>query len=234
MIVRHFSDPRPDEVTRPDINPYLEAHRAFGDEILPTDAALAHAGRWHEVFRREGSTPRAPLHLEIGSGNGFYLSGMARVHPECDWLGIELRYKRVVLVAKKLRTLGVTNARVARFDATHLDKLFGEGELAGVHINHPDPWAKDKHAKHRLIGRGLLEMLAPRMAAGAELRLKTDFPPHIDALLEAAEGLFDVRDVRADLATQGAPWPDEVVTNYQRKADERGVPVGAAWLTRRG
>ena len=229
MIQRPIRDLRPDEVARPDINPYLATHRDFGMEVLTTDDALAARGRWHEVYGRA-----APLHLEIGSGNGFYLAGMAAQHPDRDWLGLELRYKRVVLAAKKLRGQGSTNARVARFDATHLARLFTPGQLAGVHINHPDPWAKDKHAKHRLIGRAFLEILAPLMAPGAELRLKTDFPPHVEALLEAAPGLFCVRDVRADVAREGAPWPDEVVTNYQRKAAARGVAVGAAWLTREG
>ncbi len=227
MIRRPFTDHAPDAMPMPGLNPYVAEHASFGREILPATEALSWKDRWSEWFGRT-----APLHLEIGSGNGFYLSGMAGQHPEADWVGLEIRYKRVVLAARKLRGLGLTNACVVRFDATHLHQLFPVGSLAGVHINHPDPWARDKQAKHRLIGREFLELLAPLMQPGAELRLKTDFPPHITALLEAAPGLFTMKAVHGDVLAEGAPWPDDVRTNYQRKADEKGVAVGAVWLVR--
>ncbi len=227
MIRRPLTDKPAGAMPMPALNPYVAEHRIFGREAMATTDATAWRDRWPEWFGRA-----APLHLEIGCGNGFHLSGMAALHPECDWIGIEIRYKRVVLTARKLRGLGLHNAVAIRFDATHLDSLVPPGSLSGVHIHHPDPWAKDKQAKHRLIGRPFLELLAPCMKPDADLRLKTDFPPHVDALLEAAGGLFTVRDVRTDVAVQGPPWPDDVVTNYQRKAMERAAPVHAAWLTR--
>jgi tRNA (guanine-N7-)-methyltransferase len=228
MRTRHFTDRLPEEMANPELNPYVASHRTFGPEVLPASEASGYRGRWHARFGRT-----APIHLEVGSGSGFYLSGMAAQHPEADWIGIELRYKRVVTAARKLRSMGLTNAVCARYDAMLIDELFEPGSLAGVHVNHPDPWAKDRHAKHRLIGRPFLEVVHRALAAGGELRLKTDFPPHIDALLEAAEGLFDVTAVVPDVKAAGAPWPDEVRTNFQRKADEKGVAVGAVWARRR-
>jgi tRNA (guanine-N7-)-methyltransferase len=227
MRTRHFTDRRAEEMLHPDLNPYVASHRTFGAEVLPASEAPGYRGRWHERFGRV-----APLHLEVGSGSGFYLSGMAGLHPEADWIGIEVRYKRVVTAGSKLRALGVTNAVCARYDAMLAEDLFEPGSLAGVHVNHPDPWAKDRHAKHRLIGRPFLEVVARLLAPGGQLRLKTDFPPHVDALLEAAEGLFAVKAVQRDVKAGGAPWPDEVRTNFQRKADEKGVAVAAVWAVR--
>lgn len=210
------------------INPYVREHRAFGEEIVPASDAPGLGGRAAEVFGRV-----APLHLEVGSGNGFYLSGMAERHPEVDWVGIEVRFKRVVLCARKLRAAGLANARVVRWDAFLIEELFPPGTLAGIHVNHPDPWAKEKSAKRRLIGPAFLDAAARLLAPGGELRLKTDFAPHVDALVDALPGRpFALRARVDDVARDGAPWPDEVVTNYQRKAGARGVPVLAAWLTR--
>ena len=229
MIVRPpLRDLLPHELPRPGVNPYVATHRSFGEEAMPAGEAAAHRGRWGDRFGRE-----APLHLEIGAGNGFYLSGMAILHPEWNFVGIELRYKRVVIAARKLRAVEARNAVVARYDATQVQSLFAPGSLAGVHINHPDPWARDRQAKHRLIGRDFLELLRPLLVVGGELRLKTDFRPHVDTLLESVDGLFDVRAVVDDVKRDGAPWPDEVRTNYQRKADEAGTPVGAVWLSAR-
>ena len=128
---------------------------------------------------------------------------------------------------------GHTNARIARYDAWALHDLFEPGQLAGVHINHPDPWARESRKENRLIGRPFLDLLTPLVAVGAELRLKTDFAPHVDALLEAAEGTpWEVLAWVADIDRDGAPWEDEITTNYQRKARLRGAPVLAARLRR--
>lgn len=225
---KRFEDKRPEDYSRPGINPYVAAHREFGEELLPASDAKAWRGRWAEHFGRA-----APLHLEVGSGNGFYLCGMAELNPDHHWVGVEIRFKRVVLVAKKLRAAGLKNARIVRYDARALHELFEDGTLAGVHVNHPDPWERESRRHHRLIDRDFLELMARLCAPGAELRLKTDFGPHVRALVKAAEGLpWEVVGTTADVDATGAPWPDDVVTNYQRKARERGAPVHAALLRR--
>ncbi|NOY24796.1 MAG: hypothetical protein GXP62_02895, partial [Oligoflexia bacterium] len=72
--------PRPiDDYPDPDLNPYLKLHRSFGPEALPADAGPPFLGRWAAAFGRD-----APLHVEIGPGNGFFLAGMAGMHPEAN------------------------------------------------------------------------------------------------------------------------------------------------------
>ncbi len=213
----------------PELNPYVEAHRALPN-VVPASEAPAWKGRWASLYGND-----APLHLEVGSGNGFYLAGMARAHPELNWLGLEIRFKRVVLAATKLERAGLANGRLTRWDAFRLDELFAAGSLAGIHVNHPDPWPKRKQTWRRLIARPFAETAASLLAPGGELRLKTDFPPHVDALLDAVAGLpLTVVGRSEDIRAHGAPWPDEITTNYQRKFDERGVPVLGVWLRREG
>ena len=92
---------------------------------------------WTNVFERE-----APLHLEVGAGNGFYLAGMSQKMPECNWLGVEIRYKRVIMCAKKIEVSQLEHTRIMRYDAWHLDEVFGENTLDGLHTHHPDPWPR--------------------------------------------------------------------------------------------
>ena len=66
------------------------------------------------------------------------------VFPEKNWLGIEIRYKRVIMVAKKLEIAEVHNARILRYDNWCLDDLFEKGVLEAVYCNHPDPWSKKR------------------------------------------------------------------------------------------
>ncbi len=227
---RHrFRDKRPDEYRLPDLNPYLKIHREMGPPVIVAEDAPGFRGDWKRAF--EGRT--APLHVEIGPGNGFYLSGMAARHPEWNWLGIEIRFKRVVLCAKKINAAGVTNARITRYNAWQLEDLFASGEVAGLHINFPDPWKKDKHEKHRLLGPGLAQWAADALAAGAEVRLKSDHRPNLERLAAAVEGLpFEQLGWSEDVDGGGAPWPDDLVTNYQSKFIKRGEPTYGLLLRR--
>lgn len=218
------------------INPYVAIHREF-PEIIPAEQAESWRGRWAEAFGVDG-----PVHLEIGSGNGFYLSGMAAAHPEILWLGLEIRFKRVVIAARKLQAGQIRNARLLRFDAFNLQRVFADGDLAAVHINHPDPWPKDKQAHRRIISPPVLTQLTGFVRPGGELRLKTDFRPHVDALLECVtsdahpelRAGWSVLGTSDSVRQHGAPWPNDVRTNYQRKFEDKGLPVYAAWLRRTG
>jgi len=232
-----FRDRRPEDFTRPDINPYLVAHRDFGRPLLPASAAWPFRGRWDEAFGRT-----APLHVEIGSGNGFFLAELARRHPDWNVLGIELRYKRTVLCARKIQAAGVENALIARYDAWYLDDLFTEGALSGLYVNHPDPWPKARHEKNRLVSRWFVEEAARYLREGGWLRVKSDFEDNvgrIPRLLEADdEGAprprlpLEVTGRSEDVITGPAPWPDDIETNYQSKFRKRGEPVHAIALTR--
>lgn len=213
---------------REEVNPHIAAHREFAGIALTATEAFGWRDRWAERFGRA-----APLHLEIGSGNGEWLAAMARQHPDWDLVGVEIRYKRVVLTATKLRKAGVANAVVCRYHAAYLDDLFEPGTLDGVHVNHPDPWPKNAHEKNRLISRWFLEDVATLLRPGGVLRLKSDFRPNVERVGALLDGLPLRVTGRAEDVTRGpAPWPDDVETNYQSKFRKRGLPVHAIELER--
>ncbi|NOY25072.1 MAG: hypothetical protein GXP62_04280, partial [Oligoflexia bacterium] len=176
----------------------------------------------------------APLHVEIGPGNGFFLAGMAGMHPEANWLGVELRFKRVVLTAKKLRAAGLGNARVLRYDAHCLDDIFAPGDLSALYVNHPDPWTKGRRAKHRLLLRPFGEWICRALQPGGQVRIKSDYQPNLDDFCQLIAGLpLRIRAQVDDVRRDGVPWgDDDVTTNYQSKFDKRGLPVSALWLQR--
>ena len=232
-----FTDRLPEDFTRPDINPFLVAHREHGHPLLPASEAWPYRGRWHEAFGRE-----APLHVEIGSGNGFFLAELARRNPDWNVLGIEIRYKRTVLCAKKIEAAGVSNALITRYDAWYLDDLFEDGSLAGLYVNHPDPWPKVRHEKNRLLSRWFLEESCRLLADGAWLRVKSDFEDNVARIprLLDADGEcaplprlpLQITGRSDDVITGPAPWPDDIETNYQSKFRKKGEPVYAIELRR--
>ena len=217
-----------DEYPMPDLNPYLQAHLSYGPPVLTAAQAQDAHGNWAGVFGRE-----APLHVEIGAGNGFFLSGMSAAHPDVDWVGLEIRFKRVIQTARKLQAAGVTNARIARYDVRHLVDLFEPASVTAFYLNHPDPWPKDRHAKNRLLQDWWLDELIALLLPGGELRLKTDHLINVEALLELLPGRpVSLLGRSDDVARDGAPWEGDVTTNYQSKFDQKGEPVYALRVRR--
>lgn len=227
---RPFEDRRPEEYGQPDLNPYLKLHREYGPPVVVGEEAPGFRGRWAAAF--DGR--EAPLHVEVGPGNGFFLAGMAARHPEQNWLGVEIRFKRVVLCAKKIDSAGISNARVARYDAWWLRDLFEEGEIDGLYVNFPDPWKKARHESKRLMGPAFAAWAGEAMADGALLRLKTDDGGNVARLREAlSAGPFEILAVVEDVAREGLPWgEDDIRTNYQGKFDARGEATHALWARR--
>ena len=227
---RPFRDKAHARPARSEVNPYVELHERFGPPVVTADAALDWTGRWAACLGRA-----APLHVEVGSGNGFFLAGMATRHPGRNWVGIEIRYKRVVLCARKLQAAGVQHARIVRYDAWWLDDLFGAGSIDGLYVNHPDPWVKANTARKRLMSRYFAEFASMALKPGAELRLKSDFAPNLDGLVEGATGLpLQVLGRSSDVRRHGLPWDveDDVTTNYQSKFDRKESPVHALRMVR--
>lgn len=219
------------------LNPYAASHRDQGRLALPADAAWRWRGRWAEWFGRS-----APLVLEIGPGNGSFLAALAARDAAYDHVAIEIRYKRVVQCAAKLRRAGVANAVVCRYHAAYLDDLFEPGSLAVIWVNHPDPWPKARHEKNRLVSRWFLEDAATLLAPGGHLRIKSDHAPNVTRAVELLDRGPDGEELphlpfavtgRSDAVTAGVtPWPDDIETGYQRKFRLRGEPVYAVELQR--
>ncbi|MEM6929996.1 MAG: tRNA (guanosine(46)-N7)-methyltransferase TrmB [Myxococcota bacterium] len=232
-----FEDRRPADYRHPEANPYVTSHREFGPELLTAEQAFAVGRDWASLFGRE-----APLHVEIGSGNGFFLAGLARQNPDVNVLGIEIRYKRTVLCGRKIREAGVTHARIARYHAAFLDDLFEPGAIAVLWVHHPDPWPKERHEKNRLVSRWFLEDVARLLQPGGFLRLKSDFEPNVaraaHLIDHGPEGEplprlpLTVTGRSNDVNAGPAPWADDIETNYQRKFKRKGEPVYAIELQR--
>jgi tRNA (guanine-N(7)-)-methyltransferase len=219
------------------INPYRKLHAEVAPEGMTADEAWRWRGRWAERFGRE-----APLVVEIGPGDGAFLTELAKRHPDEDHVAVEIRYKRVVLGARKLQAAGVKNAVVCRYHAAFLDDLFEPGSISTLWVNHPDPWPKERHEKNRLISRWFLEDVVSLLRPGGVFRLKSDFRPNVDraeALLdhdgdgnEAPRLPLRVTGRADDVTTGPAPWPDDIETGYQRKFRLKSLPVAAIELVR--
>ena len=190
-----------------------EAIHAFDAFVISKGQELGaeKKGRWHEIFGR-----KAPLHVELGTGKGDFISQMAERCPETDFIGIEVQQDVIYTAARKVAEKELTNVRLLVFDICHIEEIFAPGEVDRFYINFCDTWPKKRHAKRRLTHVSFLGKYREILSRGGELHFKTDNRPLFDFSLEQFEkaGLA-VRDVSYDL--HGENRPDNIMTEYERK-----------------
>ena len=100
----------------------LAAGVSLDDEINKTSESMK--GQWNRIFDRT-----APLHVELGTGKGKFISEMAERHPEINFVGIESQQDVLYYVAQKVLEKQLTNVRLLVFDVSHLLEIFAPGEI---------------------------------------------------------------------------------------------------------
>ena len=84
---------------------------------------------------------------------------LASKNPGETFFGLELRLKRLVLAAKKIKREQLENILLMRERGEYLDDYFEEGSINVLHINFPDPWSKKGRRKHRIFNQDFLKMM---------------------------------------------------------------------------
>lgn len=134
---------------------------------------------WQEIFGRE-----APCHLEIGFGMGNSLLAMAKAHPECDFIGIEVHQPGVGRCLAKAQDLKLTNLKIFADDAlTVLERCVGSASLDKILLLFPDPWPKLKHHKRRIVQPAFAQLIAQKLKPQGRFQLATDWQPYADHML---------------------------------------------------
>ena len=198
-----------------------EAIHEFDAFVVSKDVEIGaeRRGKWAEAFRRE-----APLHVELGTGKGDFISQLAALHPENNYIGIEMQQDVLYAAAKKVAAGNLTNVRLLVFDINHIEDIFAPGEVARFYINFCDPWPKKRHAKRRLTYRGFLEKYRILLASGGALHFKTDNRPLFDFSLEEFEAAgLAVQDISYDLHAEA--HADNIMTEYERKFSALGEKI---------
>ncbi|CEI84623.1 tRNA (guanine-N(7)-)-methyltransferase [Oceanobacillus oncorhynchi subsp. incaldanensis] len=128
-----------------------------------------HKGEWKKVFGNNN-----PIHVEIGSGKGQFITGMAKQHPDINFIGIEVAKSIIVSTVQKVDEETLDNVRLLNEDANDLLAIFEENEIGQIYLNFSDPWPKNRHEKRRLTFRSFLEQYQHILPDSGQIVLKTD------------------------------------------------------------
>ena len=177
-------------------------------------------GRWREHLQVDG-----PLHVEIGSGKGRFITTLAHQQPGTAFVAIERFTSVLVQLVKRIPDEGLTNLAVVNIDARALTECFEPGEIDRIYLNFSDPWPKSRHENRRLTFRSFLDLYRIVLSQDGEVHFKTDNKGLFDYSLEsfpAAGWQLDhvTRDLHAELPPEG-----NVMTEYEEKFSAMGHPI---------
>lgn len=178
-------------------------------------------GRWKELFGNDN-----PVYIEVGMGKGKFITGMAQIHPEINFIGIE-KYSSVLIRAiEKRKELEINNLMFIRMDAENIEDVFEKNEVAGIYLNFSDPWPKDRHAKRRLTSRQFLARYDKILAGDGVIEFKTDNRGLFDFSLEEAKRAdWEMTAFTYDLHNDEKLNIGNVMTEYEEKFSSLGNPI---------
>lgn len=178
-------------------------------------------GHWKEQFETDGE-----IHMEVGMGKGRFIHEMARLHPEINYIGVEM-YSSVLLRAlQKMEADPLPNLKFLCIDARLLPDIFEEGEVDHIYLNFSDPWPKDRHAKRRLPSRQFLARFDKVLKKDGRISFKTDNRDLFDFALEELEPAgWKAEIVTYDLHADEVLCAGNIMTEYEEKFSSKGNPI---------
>lgn len=202
---------------------------AASEFVIHEDVMREKKGQWASVFGCQ-----QPLYIEVGMGKGRFITELAQLHPECNYVGIE-KYSSVLLraLAKREQMPQLKNLLFLRMDAEDLPDVFGPGEVSGIYLNFSDPWPKDRHAKRRLPSKEFLARYDQILKPEGKVEFKTDNRPLFEfALEQAALARWTIEAFTFDLHHDQKMVQGNIMTEYEERFSAQGNPICKVILSR--
>jgi len=178
---------------------------------------------WKAVFAPDVARP-TPLVVELGFGRGEFLRHLAAEAPGDAHVGVEVSFKRVLKMARRIARGEEANIRLICGGAERaIREALEPASVGAFWINFPDPWPKKRHHKNRLLQPPFITQLAHRLIPGGRLEIATD---HVD-YAEAIDAVLDGEPLLEN--TQDVPFRTEVPgrlhTAYELQWRAEGRPL---------
>ena len=182
-------------------------------------------GHWCEDYFKNNH----PIVLELGCGKGEYTVGLARLFPDVNFIGVDIKGARMWTGAKQALAEGLDNVAFLRTNIEMIDRFFAPDEVREIWLTFSDP--QMKNARKRLSSTYFMNRYRHFLVDGGVVHLKTDsnflFPytslmveKNQLPLLQKTADLYHTADV--DEATRRIL---SIQTYYESMWMERGLNI---------
>ena len=160
----------------------------------------------------------APLHVDLGCGNGSFLVEVAARMREKNFLGIERLLGRVRSATRKAAQLN--NVRILRAETSYAVRyLLPKQSVEVFHLLFPDPWPKRRHQRRRLVTADFLHAIRAALIENGILRIATDQADYFERMRHLAEKSNDFA------VTELNGGDDFPASTFEKKFKSEGAPI---------
>ncbi|MBP8777698.1 MAG: tRNA (guanosine(46)-N7)-methyltransferase TrmB [Bacteroidaceae bacterium] len=187
-----------------------------------TDIPFEMKGNWHHEFFKNDH----PIVLELGCGRGEYTVGLARLFPEKNFIGIDIKGARMWTGATESFREGLTNVAFLRTNIEIIDRFFAENEVSEIWLTFSDP--QMKKATKRLTSSYFLERYRCFLSDEGLIHVKSDSPfltTYTRALLATNNLPLEVDTDDLYHGTQGVDDILGIQTYYEQQWIDRGCTI---------
>ncbi len=178
-------------------------------------------GRWNEMFFGNNN----PIVLELGCGKGEYTVSLARLFPEKNFIGVDIKGARLWTGAKDAHLSGLKNVAFLRTNVEMINHFFGYNEVDEIWLTFPDP--QMKKLTKRLTATNFMALYQQFVKPEGLIHLKTDsnfMYTYTQEMIKANS--YAVNQNIADLYAQSEI--DEILnikTYYEQQWLSRGLTI---------
>ena len=125
-------------------------------------------GHWCEQYFHNDN----PIVLELGCGKGEYTVELARLYPDRNFIGVDIKGARMWTGATMALQEGLTNVAFLRTNIEIIDRFFCDDEVEEIWLTFSDP--QMKNPRKRLTSTYFLQRYARFLVDNGIIHLKTD------------------------------------------------------------
>ena len=132
------------------------------------DVPFEMKGHWRERYFHNDH----PIVLELGCGKGEYTVGLAKLFPDINFIGVDIKGARMWTGATQALNEGLKNVAFLRTNIEIIDRFFATDEVQEIWLTFSDP--QMKNPRKRLTSTYFLERYRRFLVNGGIIHLKTD------------------------------------------------------------
>lgn len=192
-------------------NVIKDAQKIIDNSTYLVKDPQSYKNRWASLFGNNN-----PICLELGMGRGNFIIEMARLHPNVNYVGLELDKSQTATAIKMVGGKKINNLKMICGDAKDIINFFGK-EIDTIYLTFSEPWPKKQDEKKRFTHESYLKLYDRIFRKNKHIILKTDNKILFSSALESLSKYWYVFDkVSLDLHNDERNI-ENVLTDFEKQ-----------------
>ncbi|XVF07866.1 hypothetical protein REPUB_Repub06bG0176600 [Reevesia pubescens] len=207
--------------------------------VMALDRAYPFEIDWNVAYHDSSQ----PLVVDIGSGNGLFIMGMARNRKDLNFLGLEINGKLVRRCLDSVHQSGITNGYFIETNVTSTFRSIVSsypGELIIVSIQCPNPDFNKPEYRWSMLQRSLIEAVADLLASKGKVFLQSDVEAVAmrmkEQFLKFGKGKLHLLHDHYGVKINGNTWLEEnpfgIRSDWEQHVIDRGASMYRLMLSK--